>query len=357
MLASHGRDLERVKTEARIRAEGISRTGRSRRGSTRGRCRCAGVSSSRRAARRRMSRPRDELARSSAADAPAAGELLEQRVRVGDAGDARADSARITVWIASPSTSQLASRSAASTSRVEGDLAEPALRGCRARAASDRTPTPMLRCVRRVGEVALQAARHERRGERVEQRARELEIRLGVLEPDRVDLVRHRRRARSRPATGICAEVAERDVGPDVGGEVVQDAVGVRRSRSYSSACQSWDSIWVVSGFQRRGRATRRTRARCRGQSASGSATRCAANVPVAPAELAEVLAASICARRARAGRRRPRAPCPSSSGSPAGRACARASGRPGARRRAPRARRSRAQLRQPDRRGRRRAR
>jgi adenylosuccinate lyase len=41
--------------------------------------------------------------------------------------------------------------------------------------------------------ATLHAARHERRGERREQARRDLEVRLGVLEPDRVDLVRHGR--------------------------------------------------------------------------------------------------------------------------------------------------------------------
>ncbi|OLT54559.1 hypothetical protein BJF88_08565 [Cellulosimicrobium sp. CUA-896] len=58
---------------------------------------------------------------------------------------------------------------------------------------------------RRVGEVALEARGDERRAERVEERARDLEVRLGVLEADRVDLVRHGRRPR-RAGTGICVK-------------------------------------------------------------------------------------------------------------------------------------------------------
>jgi hypothetical protein len=59
-----------------------------------------------------------------------------------------------------------------------------------------------------------------------EQAAGDLEVRLGVLEPDRVDLVRHRRRA-GRARDRDLREEAHRDVGPDVGREVVQDAARV----------------------------------------------------------------------------------------------------------------------------------
>ena len=53
----------------------------------------------------------------------------------------------------------------------------------------------------------------------------------------------------------------------------------------YSSACQSWDSICVVSGFQSRPRDVTNSRDSA-GQSADGSATTCAENVPVAPLNL-----------------------------------------------------------------------
>ena len=84
----------------------------------------------------------------------------------------------------------------------------------------------MLRCV--VESVRSRCRREvtsvEREGR--EQAARDLEVGLGVLEADRVDLVRHRRRA-GRAGDGDLREVAERDVRPHVGGEIVQDAAGV----------------------------------------------------------------------------------------------------------------------------------
>ncbi|CAH0258498.1 hypothetical protein SRABI03_03388 [Microbacterium foliorum] len=78
----------------------------------------------------------------------------------------------------------------------------------------------------RVREVALQAAGHQSLTEGREQSARDLEVRLGVLEADRVDLVRHGRRS-GRAGDGDLREVAERDVRPDVGREIVQDAAGM----------------------------------------------------------------------------------------------------------------------------------
>src|SRR4029078_1094668 len=76
----------------------------------------------------------------------------------------------------------------------------------------------------RVGQVTLHAGLHQRRGQHVEQGAGDLEVGLGVLETDRVYLVRHRRGPDAALAAHL-GEVTHRDVGPDVGAQVVQDPV------------------------------------------------------------------------------------------------------------------------------------
>ena len=76
-----------------------------------------------------------------------------------------------------------------------------------------------------VGEVALEAGGDERGGQRVQQRAGDLQVGLAVLEADRVDLVRHGRRAGGALRAQALVEVAQRDVGPHVRGQVVGDPV------------------------------------------------------------------------------------------------------------------------------------
>jgi hypothetical protein len=126
---------------------------------------------------------------------------------------------------------------------------------------------------RGVGEVALEAALHERGAEHVEERVADLEVGLGVLEADRVDLVRHRRRADGALAADL-GEVAHRDVGPHVGAQVVQHAVEPG-DVGVELACQSWLSICVVSGFHVRPRCSTNSRLTdC--QSAPGTAATCA---------------------------------------------------------------------------------
>ena len=83
---------------------------------------------------------------------------------------------------------------------------------------------------RGVGEVPLQPRLHQRRRQHVEQRVGHLEVGLGVLEPDRVHLVRHRRRA-DGPLAAHLREVPERDVRPQVGAEVVHHPVEPRQVR------------------------------------------------------------------------------------------------------------------------------
>ena len=76
----------------------------------------------------------------------------------------------------------------------------------------------------RVGQVALPARHGQLRREVAEHGAGEPEVALGVLEVDRVDLVRHRRRA-DLAGDGALRQVAERDVAPDVAAQVDQDGV------------------------------------------------------------------------------------------------------------------------------------
>ena len=104
----------------------------------------------------------------------------------------------------------------------------------------------------------------------------------------------------------------------------------MNRARSaYSSACQSWLSICVVSGFQVRPRPSTNERLTC-SQSALGHRGQMRAVRAGRAVELAQVLpcrSTRASWRSQPVGRARP-APCPASSASPAGRACARASAR-----------------------------
>jgi hypothetical protein len=83
---------------------------------------------------------------------------------------------------------------------------------------------------RRVREVALPARDRQLLDQVAEQRVGEAEVAFGVLEVDRVHLVRHRRRA-DFAGPGALAEVADRDVAPDVAREVEQDRVEARHRR------------------------------------------------------------------------------------------------------------------------------
>ena len=67
---------------------------------------------------------------------------------------------------------------------------------------------------RRVGEVALPARDRQFVGEVPQQRIGDAEVAFGILEIDRVDLVRHRRGA-DFAGYGALAQIAERDVAPD----------------------------------------------------------------------------------------------------------------------------------------------
>jgi hypothetical protein len=67
-------------------------------------------------------------------------------------------------------------------------------------------------------------------------------------------------------------------------------------TRSYSSACQSCDSICVVSGFQVRPRLSTKER-EIEVQSRSGAATTWAEKVPVAPENLPRNSDPAICDR------------------------------------------------------------
>ena len=80
---------------------------------------------------------------------------------------------------------------------------------------------------RRIGEVALPARDWQLLRHVAQERVGEPEIALGILEVDRVDLVRHRRRA-DLALLRLLPEVAERDVAPEVAVEVEQDRVGAR---------------------------------------------------------------------------------------------------------------------------------
>lgn len=75
-----------------------------------------------------------------------------------------------------------------------------------------------------VGQVALPARDRQLAGQVLEQRVGDAEVALGVLEVDRVDLVRHGRGA-DLAGHGLLLEIAEGDVAPDVAVEVDEDGV------------------------------------------------------------------------------------------------------------------------------------
>ena len=128
----------------------------------------------------------------------------------------------------------------------------------------------------RVGEVALPARHRQLLGEVAQQRVGEAEVAFGVLEVDRVDLVRHRRRAdlagHASAAGNSRARCSPRRRGRGRSGSVL-----TRASASQYSAMQSCGSICVVYGLNsspsafddRRARSApsrlpdRRRRARC----------------------------------------------------------------------------------------------
>ena len=76
----------------------------------------------------------------------------------------------------------------------------------------------------RIGQVALPAADRQLGGEMFEQRVGDAEVAFGILEVDRVDLVRHGRTADFAGLDRLL-EVAERDVAPDVAAQVDADGV------------------------------------------------------------------------------------------------------------------------------------
>src|SRR5690606_30683259 len=154
-----------------------------------------------------------------------AGEVLQQRVRAGDGGaagdDLRTDDGLDGLGQNLPVVVEVIEQHVA---RERNGIQPAAQVVQREQRVTERDADVALR--RRIGQVPLHPRGDQRLRQRVQQRAGQFEVRLGVLEADRVDLVRHRRGA-GGPRHGDLREVAERDVGPDVGGEVVQDAAGV----------------------------------------------------------------------------------------------------------------------------------
>jgi hypothetical protein len=156
----------------------------------------------------------------------------------------------MTVWMGSASTSQFASRS---------DLEPRAIHLQPGKSARHRLHRDVrmgeghadVAQHRGIGEVALPAGHRQLLGEMPQQRVREPEVAFGILEVDRVDLVRHRRRADfagDRPLP----QVAERDVAPDVAAEVDREDVSSAATASQYSPIQSCGSICVVHGFHSR---------------------------------------------------------------------------------------------------------
>ncbi len=70
----------------------------------------------------------------------------------------------------------------------------------------------------------MKSARDEGVGQSIEESVRELQIRLGVFKPDRIDFVGHCRRAGVSGARNL-SEVAERNVCPHIGAQIVKNAI------------------------------------------------------------------------------------------------------------------------------------
>ena len=79
----------------------------------------------------------------------------------------------------------------------------------------------------RIGEVALPARDRKLLAHVPQQRVGDAEIAFGILEVDRVHLVRHGRGA-DFARLQLLPEVAERDVAPDVAVEIDEDRVRAR---------------------------------------------------------------------------------------------------------------------------------
>src|SRR3990172_2091377 len=162
---------------------------------------------------------------------------------------------RITCCTASASTSQFASRSAASRARAASRPASPLPPPPRAPPpvppaapgappAGGLEPGEPLRARRpgeqrvaerrarvpergRVREIALPARHRELLREGAQQRGGDPDVALGVLEVDRVHLVRHGGGS-DLAFFRLLSEIAERDVAPQVAVQVEQHAVGAR---------------------------------------------------------------------------------------------------------------------------------
>lgn len=119
----------------------------------------------------------------------AAHQLLGPLVGLSMPGRPLSSQVCMAVWIGSPSTSQLVSSSCSITAAfgwMEFGSAEQVVQ-CQQRIAERGTDVALRG---RIGQVALPTGFHQRGRERVQQRAGQLEVRLGVLEADRVDLMR-----------------------------------------------------------------------------------------------------------------------------------------------------------------------
>ena len=92
------------------------------------------------------------------------------------------------------------------------------------------------RCQREIGSFSARCLQHG---------VGQAEVAFGILEVDRIDLVRHGRRA-DFAGLELLLEEAERDVAPDVAVEVDQDACWRGRRRRTVRPCASCGSIWMV---------------------------------------------------------------------------------------------------------------
>lgn len=131
----------------------------------------------------------------------------------------------MAVWIGSPSTSQFLIQLTLDDVGVRVDGLKAAHEvGQGEQGVAERGTDVALGG--RIGQIALPTGFHQRGGEGVEQRTADLEVGFGVLETNRVDLVRHGG-GTSGTLDWHLGEHAAGDVHPHVHAQVVHDAVGV----------------------------------------------------------------------------------------------------------------------------------
>ena len=142
----------------------------------------------------------------------------------------------------------------------------------------------------RVGEIALPARQRQLVGEVPQQRVGDAEVAFGIFEVDRIHLVRHGGGA-DFAGDGALAQIAERDVAPQVAAQVDEhDVRAPPAHRSTRRSSRAARSAWSRGCIPAPARSTK-ARATA-GQSTAGTAATWALKLPTAPFHLPRMLTA-----------------------------------------------------------------